>query len=501
MKRRFRRIPNRWQWLDKLLAVVATANVVLIVFDLSYVPTRDLYFHYAPAVLTETYDPLKGIEPFRDTTDYLDQVDALLALVAAQGTTVLADAAQVEPLLGDLRDRSNAIIDENPFQLANKIGALERIKRDIRRHMEISSAKGAFQAFWSLENLTPERWEAEISFFETTIRPYIELNYFRSFSVRGDFTDRFWRLDLWFSLIFGLEYATRTIAKARQLNVPLRQAWLLRSYDLLWLIPFAGLGLPWLGLVRLFPWMIRVEQSRLLDLKPLRHQISQGLVSGFATEITEAVIIRLIDQSQNAIATADLDALTQPRPYINFNNTNEIEALTDLLVQLSFYKVLPRVKPDLNALLLHSFTGSLTASPLWQNLRRLPGFNTQPRQLATLAVDSLTSVLYDAAEGALNDPVGAQLVDSLTRNLSQALLDALKEPATSERTKSLLVDLLEEIKINYVIQTDIEDIESMAEEMQYLYAQAERNQTSPPPSQVVATSVVKNNSPSNDHSD
>lgn len=60
----------------RLLALAALGNLLLVLFNLSYIPYRDFYRQFLPG-LTHLYDPVKGIRPHPETEAYLDQVEAL----------------------------------------------------------------------------------------------------------------------------------------------------------------------------------------------------------------------------------------------------------------------------------------------------------------------------------------------------------------------------------------------------------------------------------------
>ena len=68
----------KWQQLyfERLMAIIATVNLCLVLFNLSYIPWRDLYWRKFPQI-TQIYDPVKGIEAYRETQKYLDTVAAL----------------------------------------------------------------------------------------------------------------------------------------------------------------------------------------------------------------------------------------------------------------------------------------------------------------------------------------------------------------------------------------------------------------------------------------
>lgn len=476
MKARQRTVRQRKKqrslWFEKLMAVVAIADVAFVIFDLSYISLRDYYYRYAPDPLHEWYDDIKGIEPYRDTAQYLETVNQLEEQVTATGI----QSPEVRPYLEELRERSEAMIDENPFQLANKTGSLERIKKAIRDRMESDSAKDAFTEFWSRQHLTSDSWQDEIEFFNETIRPKMETNYFRSTSIRGTFTDLYWTIDVWFIAIFGLEFIARTWTIARRVGIPWKEAWLLRWYDIFFLIPFSGLGLPILALSRLIPLTFRFDQSNLVNLQPLRAQINQGIVAALAGEITETVVIRVIDQLQSAVDQDAVAELVAPpkQEYIDLNDINEIEVLSQRFVQLSVYEVLPEIKPDLEALLLHSLTNGLKDTPLYTSFQAFPGMKDTPDRVAQEVVSQLTTTLYDVIRGAVEDPVGAELFDRLVQNFVQVLSREVGQPKNVNEIQDLISDFLEEVKINYVRRSKIEDVEAIIQESRRLREAAQK---------------------------
>ena len=180
------------------MALAALANFSLVLFNISYIPFRDFYLNRLPQI-TELYDPVKGIEPYRDTQQYLDTVDQIEKLLAESGP----EGAKLQQLLTQIEDQSEAMINENPFELANKTGTLEKIKNRMREHMGQESARGSFREFWSIDHLKKNLWTREIKFFNEDIRPLIASNYYRPFGESGDFVDYFVAIDFPFVLLFG----------------------------------------------------------------------------------------------------------------------------------------------------------------------------------------------------------------------------------------------------------------------------------------------------------
>lgn len=444
------------RWLERLLAIAILVNFCLVLFDLSYLPWRDFYVQKVPS-LTQSYDPVKGIKPHRETQRYLNEVNEIEQLIQTGWQT-----PQVENSLQKLRDLSNEMIADNPFAVANKSGTLEKIKQQMRDRLGKESAHEAFAAFWSQPYLSQAGWQQEINFFNIHIRPLIQTNYYRGIGTNGKFIDNFWRIDLSFVILFGLEFLARTFYISRnQPRFTWLEAMLRRWYDIFLLLPF------WRWL-RVIPVTIRLYQADLLNLEPVRAQINHDFVTNFAEEITEVVGVRIINQAQDAIQRGDvLRWLFKPelrRSYININNTNEVQAIASRLLHLTVYQVLPKIQPDLEALLEHSIKTIFNQSPVYRQLQNMPGMKHLPNQLTEKLAKDLAETLYSSFTTFLEDPVALELSNHLIQNFSETLEIEVKQQHNAQEIQLLLVDLLEEIKINYVKNIAEEGVERTWEE-------------------------------------
>ncbi|MBC6477658.1 MAG: hypothetical protein GDA56_07600 [Hormoscilla sp. GM7CHS1pb] len=462
------------------MAIVAVGNLTLVAFDMSYVRMRNFWLQgnipipivggtiKAPVPpVTSWYDPVKGIEPHRDTAAYLQRVDALEAQIRKTGVR----SPSSEALLEELRVRSVKMIEENPFQVANKSGTLEKIKNRMRDLIdnEQDSSKEAFKTFWSQEYLATASPAQGLGFFEEEIRPPIETNYFRSSDETGEFTDKFWQLDLPFAILFILEFLARTFYISRQYtSIGWQEAMLWRWYDIFLFLPFFR----WL---RVIPVTIRLNDAELIDLEPVRAQFSRGFVASFAGELTEVAIVQTINQVQKSVKSGDLARQvfeSVNRPYIDLNNINEAEAISGRLVQLTLYEVLPEIEPDLRAWLNHNIESILSQSPVYQGLHALPGLNQLPAQLTLQIATQVSKLLTEGSQSLydaiINDPVGGELTNKLVQHFGQALGSEIQQKQNLQELESLIYDFLEEVKINYVQHLSQEDIEQILEQTRQL---------------------------------
>ncbi len=457
------------------MALVAIGNLSLVLFDITYIPWRDFYFRQLP-VITKIYDPFKGIQPHRDTQKYLETLEELKIQVVQTGL----QSPQVAAKLQEINNLTAKMIDEDPFRVASKSGALEKIKDRMRDRAPNpqDSAKQSFTTFWSQNYLNKKGWQQEITWFDAKIKPLIATNYYRTMGENGDFTDNFWQIDLPFMALFAIEFLARTyFISRRHPSVNWRSAMLWRWYDIFLFLPF------W-RLLRVLPVIIRIHQAKMPDLQPIRTQISRGFVANFAQELTEVVVIGLINQMQQSITTGELARQLFQSPkhrYLDINNINEIEAIATHLVQITVYKVLPQLQPDLEALLRYNIELFLKQSPLYQGWKQVPGLGNLPAQLAEQLVAELSKLVtlgpqdaYEAFKIASEDPVGTKLSSQLVQHFGQALGAELQQQQTLQEIQLLLSDFLEEFKINYIQRLSDEDFEKILEQAKELQRIAPR---------------------------
>jgi hypothetical protein len=449
---------------ERTMAIIATANLALVMFDLSYVPWRNFYFKKLPEI-TQKYDRIKGIEAHRDTQKYLTTVDELQAAIDLSGW----QSPAVQDKLSELRNLSMEMIDNDPFAGVGKTGSLEKIKGHMRDRVtaaaeyrqRINSSKAAFNTFWSQEYLLSQGWSRERQFFNQKIRPSLASNYYRHIGENGDFVDRFWILDLPFVALFGLEFLARSLwLKRRHPNFSYLSVILWHWYDL-WLM------LPLWRWTRLVPVLFRLEKADLWRMHELRRQAQQLIVANFAEEITEMVVVRVINQTQISIRRGELTrwllSADNLRPYVDINNINEIEAIAGIFVQALIYQVIPQIKPEIAAILQHTINSALNQAPIYRNLQNFPGVDKIQTQLSQELATQITTNVYQAIVSGVEDPLSAKLSSQLVERFTKVLGAEMQKKHVLSEIQDLFIDFLEEVKLNYVQRLSEEEIEEILE--------------------------------------
>lgn len=511
------------------MAIVAVANLGLVMFDLTYVSWRTFWLqgnilipftsarihvplpqmscrdrsvprdqppqYVQQSVVTCLYDPVKGIEYHRDTRDYLTTVSQLAQQIEQQGVENGLKSPEVQALLASLQKQSNDMIVTNPFAGANKSGTLEQIKNRIRRQVRKRvgtnlTARESFNVFWSTDNaqypnyLSPTTWNAEIAWFNQTIRPLVETNYYRGIGEDGEPTNYFWVLDAPFVVLFLLEFLARTFYISRRYtSLSWLDAVIWRWYDIPLFIPFS-LFWPVLALTRILPTAVRLHQAEIINLQAIVMRVRQGFVAAIAQEISEVVVIQVINQVQASIQAGEFSTFLQKatsRRYVDLNNVNEIEAISQHFIQILTYQVFPKVQPDVEALLRQAIASILGQSPAYRGLQSLPGIGAVPAQLTERLVADITQLLYNSFTTVLEDPQITQLTTQLVRNTSNTFLTEAQRQQNLQEVQILLSDLLEEIKINYVQRLSAEDTRQLLDQTRQLqqFSRTETQQKSP----------------------
>jgi hypothetical protein len=428
-------------WFDRLMAIIASIGLIIAMFDFTYIPCRDFYFRNLPVVVDQ-YDRFKGIEPHRETERYLNAVEQLQLTVSQTGLA----SAQTQSWLQELDGLSVSLIQNNPFQVAEKTGNLEKIKNQVRDRVQNQSAKGAFQTFWSQAYLTKAGWDKEISFYERRIKPLIVTNYYRRLDLSGNYVDLFWQIDIIFIGIFAIDLLGRTYyTRHHSRKTSWLQAIVRRWYDLILLLPFAQF-------LRVIPVLIRCNQAKLINFDVVQSELNRLFVGQIANELTDAVVIQLLHQTQSAVKQGQITQIIGgyfKQPQIDLNNINEIEVLFELVLEVIVYRVIPKIQPDLEAIFRHLFQKALLESPAYRNLKLLPGIGELPAQAIDRVVKEVSTSIYTALTKILEDPDSGNLSRRLAETLSQSIGDEMQRGQTVVKIESLLYDLLEEVKVTY----------------------------------------------------
>ena len=463
-----------WRHWDRAVALWAGLNLLLVLFDITYIPLRTFWLQrnftplpQVPLVLplrflpdiTPLYDPLKGIEPHRETQAYLAafrRLDQVLQAGGSPETTAALRRRQVE--------LTAAMINENPFAASGNSGTLEKIKNRLRQRAGLESAKQAADRLLSDAWLEQRAWPEERRFWQQQVLPLVATSYWRSIDENGRPADHFWRIDLLlFQSVFALDILLRMLRLRRRFpGLSWRDALLRRWIDLPLLLPF------WRWM-RVVPVVERLSQAQLINVEPLRAAVSRAVVSLLALELFEVLALQLVDGTQSLIRSSQWPRwIRSLRSHQSVSGADE-QQLVDLIRlwgPLLLGQVTPRLQPELQSLLGHA---------LQQQLREVPGGAIVPagvsRQLAVGVVDSLLGLSRGTAQRlARSDDRQSALLQQAIDRFWEELAAALEQAGTLERSQELVCALLQQLKLNYLAQVNRAGIDALMDELDELTA-------------------------------
>ena len=463
-----------WRHWDRAVALWAGLNLLWVLFDITYIPLRTFWLQrnltplpQVPLVvpltllpdITPLYDPVKGIEPHRETEAYLAAFTRLdEALQAGSNAETIAALSRRQV------DLTVAMINENPFAASGNSGTLETIKNRLRQRAGLESAKQAADRLLSAAWLEQRSWLEERRFWQQQVLPLVATSYWRSIDENGRPTDHVWRTDLLlFQSVFALDILLRMLRLRRRFpGLSWRDALLRRWIDLPLLLPF------WRWM-RVVPVVERLSQAQLINVEPLRAAVSRAVVSLLALELFEVLALQLVDGTQSLIRSSQWPRwIRSLRSHQSVGGADE-QQLVDLIRlwgPLLLGQVTPRLQPELQTLLGHT---------LQQQLREVPGGAIVPagvsRQLAVGVVDSLLGLSRGTAERlARSDDRQSALLQQAIDRFWEELAASLEQPGTLERSQELLCALLQQLKLNYLAQMNRAGIDALMDELDELTA-------------------------------
>jgi len=474
-----------WKGWDRFVALWAVVNLLWVAVDLTYVPLRPFWLQRSlqpfPAMplavplpllpdITPWMDPIKGIEPHRETQAFLDDFQLLDGAMAGHRAGAPLTATQRQ-LLGHQVMLSQQMVENDPFQATVGSGTLETIKNRLRRRAQQVSSKDSVNMLLSPEWLNRHSWQEERLFWQSQVLPLVARNYWRSIDENGRPTDHFWRWDLLlFQSVFLLDILLRAVRVRQKLpGLSWRDALLRRWIDLPLFLPF------WRWL-RLAPVLERLQSVGLINLEPLRAVISRGVVALLALELFEVLALQFLDGVQQQVRSKRwprrLRALRSHQTVMSQDEREMVE-LTRLWAPLLLGRVVPRLAPELRGVLGHALHQSLHRTLVPAPLRQLQplqeveqGFS---RQLAQGVVESLLDLSRGAgARLGRRDDEQLRLLQHCIDRFWEELALVLEDGPALERSEELVCAAIERLKRTYLSQVSRAGIQGLIDELDQL---------------------------------
>lgn len=258
---------------------------------------------------------------------------------------------------------------------------------------------------------------------------------------------------------FVIELLARTFWVSRQQNnVSWWDAILRNWYDGLFLLP------KWQWL-RVVPVAVKLHKSSLVNTERILAQITHEPAAYLANRASMFLMVRLINQTQEAVESGDaVRSLFKPKAYLKVGEVDNFDEITDRILKLVIYRVLPEIQPDVEVFLQHSLKSALKESDFYQVLQNVPGIEMIPTELSEQLADYIAEATYEILASSYADTQGRLLFENLTQNFRVALRQQLQDEKLQQELQPLISDLLEELKLNYVQRAKQENPEATLDE-------------------------------------
>lgn len=446
---------QRWaNYWNRGITLMILVNLVLVFFNLSYIPLRWWYLDQMPR-LVNLYDPIKGIEPSPITERYLETVKQLKQSIDTQGL----QAAPTEKLLANLRQQSQTLTTETLFASSQQERLFAELQRRLQMRMQTASATDAWVEFWQADYLQQAGWPEAQIFFESQITPLLSQTYYHRTGEMGQPIDNFWKIDLAFILLFGVDFLIRTrLISHERKYITWGDAIARRWYEFPLFFPF------WRWM-RLLPAAVRLHRTNLVNVERLIGQATHEPAAYLSDRVVRFAMVQLVNQARASVEAGTLfQQLAPDKDYLEVGQPGKLEQVGDRLLQLVVYGVIPHIKPDLKKVLHRNLHSAVMQSNLYEQLQQIPGFNILPGTLFNSLSNQLAQATCDLLIESYNDTEGRLLLDQLSHTFREVLSQHLQQELNSEDIKALLSDWLEEIKLNYIQQATYYDPMAILEE-------------------------------------
>jgi len=410
-KERYGRLTLSTLW-DLFMVWVVLINLSLILFDLTYLWLRPIYFTHLP-VVTRIWDPVLGIEPHPLTEEMIEK-----AATAEQLSLLDPGSESLYAKLEELSALTLRMFVENPFERSGQTKDLDGIKDGMARVTGHSTAHlknpeelaEIARDYWIV---SPQQLPQRFSLFDETLEPLLAVNYFREFDLNGKLVSHFWKIDLPFLILFWIEFMVRwTLAIRRHTYARWYFFPIFYWYDLLSLIPVTTLR-P-LRLLRVVSIYMRLRQSELSRVGKDFLSRAVAYISNIITEeVSDRVAVRILGEFGEEIADGThiriARATVEPR-------RAEIEQV--LVGQLRAILTDEETIERFRQLLRLNLDNAVEES---ESLRSLPLPHIVVKPIVRAVGEVILDTTLETIEATLDSPEGQEAVSAVAGSLLEAL--------------------------------------------------------------------------------
>jgi hypothetical protein len=426
--------------LDFFMLFIAIINLCIFSFDFTYLKFRNFYYHYTPILIK--YDVVKGIQPHNTTVNYLNKANIFFE-------SVKNNQPNSFDLIIEMNKLSEQLIDEQPFDRANKAGEFELVKERMRKYLNVNSSKEAFNLFWTQTNIN--NIQENKFFFDKKIKRILETNYWRGIDYSGNYIDYFFYIDSFFVIIFIIEflsmwyYAVKRKGEEEKILYPIYHL-----YDLLGCVPLDSFRV--LRLLRVIFIYRRLVKEGIISRDSL-------LYSSIANRINKIKDILDSDTSNRISADILNDIKEDIKAGVNKDLIQKVLSEHNPRLQKVIVENIKKMEIRIvneNRKLIVDFLSRVIEDtiddlPQYKALMRIPYVKDKVADLLSEEsinkfLDRSTISFSTSLRTAINSEIGDSLLNNIVGDVLDEVLIILREPEISDLMQDINANIVEQLE-------------------------------------------------------
>ena len=383
--------------------------------------------------LTKKFNHFELLFRIRTTEGRLEELNSIYQEMDQQMVYLIEENPFKDSGQAHNYKRIQSVIKEEYLRIAN--GALDEkyrllLEKQGYTRKKIPSTAVAFSWFWRNPDMGLRE---KLNFFDEHIRVYLEMNYYRSIDLDGNYVNNFFVLDAPFFSFFLIELIVRWIIAIRRKQY---MAWFLYPiyhwYDVLGLIPLAQFK--FFRLFRIYTIYLILQES---EFTTVGNDFISRTIKYYSNivkeEISDMVTVQILTESQEEIKSGSSIEIV----------TNAVNAHRDQIKRIAIAKLgnlsterSEELVTELISHILNSKTGILKFIP-HMGLRE---------KIIRDTVYAGFFALQKTSSAIANSEDGKVTLEKLIDYILDELVASAKDPDLNELNTNITIELLENVK-------------------------------------------------------
>jgi hypothetical protein len=230
--------------------------------------------------------------------------------------------------------------------------------------------------------------------------------------------------------------------------------------------------IPKLLFLRFISAIYHLNRANFPSLQPTIDYLKLKIIYSFAQELVQVLVNQGVEKVQDFVKQGSLKRLVNPPSSYQSISLEDIKlefqsppGISNQIVEITIAKVLPTIRPELEAYLHYQVTNSIQQSPIYKGLNKIPLIGHLPQQVADTVVKKIAITISESPKKSLEagknkppDFIAIQLQKRLTQQFVDTLRIELKKEKIVDDVELVLVKWLEGLKSNQVKDLEAKQI-------------------------------------------